>query len=124
MQMQETNRRDDCRAELKYIGLRISQFRKLRNLTQAQLAAKVQINRNYLSHIESGSADKAISLPLLIEISKALDVELSILVDLNDFNKTKLEFRQQFEEMKAMFEEMKQFNAELDKIISKPDEVN
>ena len=124
MQTQETNRRDDCRAELKYIGSRISQFRKLRNLTQAQLAAKVQINRNYLSHIESGSADKAISLPLLIEISKALDVELSILVDLNDFTKTKVEIHKQFEEMKAMFEEMKRFNAELDKIISKTDEVN
>ena len=110
MQTQETNRRDDCKAELKYIGLRISQFRKLRNLTQAQLAAKVQINRNYLSHIESGSADKAISLPLLIDISKALDVELSVLVDLNDFTKTKVEIRKQFEEMKSMFEEMKRFN--------------
>ena len=124
MQTQETNRRDDCKAELKYIGLRISQFRKLRNLTQAQLAAKVQINRNYLSHIESGSADKAISLPLLIDISKALDVELSVLVDLNDFTKTKVEIRKQFEEMKSMFEEMKRFNAELDKMISKADEVD
>ena len=75
---------DDCLKEIQYIGLRIAYFRKLRNLTQADLAEKVSINKNYLSHIESGSAHKVLSLPLLIRISKALDVELALLVDLSD----------------------------------------
>jgi len=74
--------------------------------------------------IESGSANKVISLPLLIDLSKALDIELSVLVDLNDLTETKKAVREQFNEMKAMFNEMKQFNAELDKIISDMDEAD
>ena len=117
-------RRSDCQSEIQYIGVRIAYFRKLRNMTQADLADKVHINKNYLSHIESGSAKKVISLPLLIDLSKALDIELSILVDLNDLTETKKAVREQFNEMKAMFNEMKQFNAELDKIISDMDEAD
>ncbi len=117
-------RRSGFQAEVKYIGLRISYFRKMRNLTQAQLADKVHINKNYLSHIESGSANKVISLPLLIELSKALDIELSVLVDLNDLTESKKAIREQFQEMKAMFNEMKQFNAELDKMLADMDKTD
>ena len=116
-----TTRRGDFQAEVKYIGLRISYFRKMRNLTQADLADKVHINKNYLSHIESGSANKVISLPLLIALSKALDIELSVLVDLNDLTESKKAVREQFQEMKVMFNEMKQFNAELDKMLADMD---
>ena len=93
-------------------------------MTQAQLADKVFINKNYLSQIESGSSNKVISLPLLIHIANALDVELSVLVDLKDCDKSKSELRQQFEEMKTFFQEMKQFNNELDKMISEMDRLN
>ena len=106
---------DDCRKELKCIGLRVAYFRKLKNITQATLAEKLSINKNYLSHIESGSANKAVSLPLLIRISKALDVELSLLTDLSDLNKNDVgEF---VKDMKQTFEEMKQLNFELDKML-------
>ena len=104
---------DDCLQEIQYIGLRIAYFRKLRNMTQADLADKVFINKNYLSHIESGSANKVLSLPLLIRISKALDVELALLVDLSDLDNSKNEVREQITELQNMFQEMKQFNAEL-----------
>ena len=114
----------DCSKELQYIGLRLAYFRKMRNLTQAQLAEKVSINKNYLSQIESGSTSKAISLPLLIQISKALDVELAILVDLNDSEKSRTEIKKQFEEMKGLFAEMKQFNSELDKMMAEMDKFN
>ena len=109
---------DDCLAEIQYIGLRIAYFRKLRNLTQADLAEKVSINKNYLSHIESGSAHKVLSLPLLIRISKALDVELALLVDLSDLNNSKNEVREQITELRTMFEEMKQFNSELNDMMA------
>lgn len=106
---------DDCRKELKCIGLRVAYFRKLKNITQATLAERLSINKNYLSHIESGSANKAVSLPLLIRISKALDVELSLLTDLSDLNKNDVgEF---VKDMKQTFEEMKQLNSELDKML-------
>ena len=109
---------DDCLQEIQYIGLRIAYFRKLRNMTQADLADKVHINKNYLSHIESGSAHKVLSLPLLIRISKALDVELALLVDLSDLDNSKNEVREQITELRTMFEEMKQFNAELNDMMA------
>ena len=109
---------DDCLAEIQYIGLRIAYFRKLRNLTQADLAEKVSINKNYLSHIESGSANKVLSLPLLIRIAKALDVELALLVDLSDLDNSKNEVREQITELRTMFEEIKQFNAELNDMMT------
>ena len=109
---------DDCLEEIQYIGLRIAYFRKLRNMTQADLADKVSINKNYLSHIESGSANKVLSLPLLIRISKALDVELALLVDLSDLDNSKNEVREQITELQNMFQEMKQFNAELNGMIA------
>ena len=89
---------DDCRKELKCIGLRVAYFHKLKNITQATLAERLSINKNYLSHIESGSANKAVSLPLLIRISKA---------HVGEFVK----------DMRQTFEEMKQLNSELDKKI-------
>lgn len=105
---------DDCRSELKCIGLRIAYFRKLKNVTQAELADQLFINKNYLSHIESGSANKAVSLPLLIRIAKALDVELSLLTDLSDLRQEKDGVIDFVRDMKQTFEEMKELNAELD----------
>ena len=106
---------EDCRKELKCIGLRIAYFRKLKNITQAELAERLSINKNYLSHIESGSANKAVSLPLLIRISKALGVDLSLLTDLSDLSKNGMtEFMQ---DMKRTFTEMKELNSELDNLM-------
>lgn len=121
---QENFRKETCRDELQYIGLRIAYFRKMQNMTQAQLAEKVHISKNYLSHIESGSSNKAVSLPLLIEISKALNIALSVLVDLDDFDSSKDNIRQQFDEMKIMFAEMKKLNEDLDKIMAEMDKTN
>ena len=106
---------DDCRSELKCIGLRVAYFRKLKNITQADLAEQLSINKNYLSHIESGSANKAVSLPLLIRISKALDVDLSLLTDLSDLKKN--ESGEFVRDMRQTFEEMKELNAELDEML-------
>lgn len=105
---------EDYLDEIRYIGLRIAYFRKLRGLTQEKLADKVYINKHYLSHIESGSTQKVISLPLLIKIAKALEVELALLVDSSDLTRSKNEVREQLDEMK-------QFNDELDKAIAEFD---
>lgn len=110
---------DDYHNELKCIGLRIAYFRKLKNITQATLAEKLSINKNYLSHIESGSANKAVSLPLLIRISKALDVDLSLLTDLSDLKKNELSTF--VRDMRQTFQEMQELNAELDKMIEQMD---
>ena len=121
--MSETATLEDekIRDEIQYIGLRIAYFRKMRNLTQAKLAEIVSINKNYLSHIESGSTFKVISLPLLIKISKALDVKLSILVDLEEIDSPKDEIRKELDEMKAIFTELKKLNEDLDKVMADMD---
>ena len=106
---------EDCRAELQCIGLRIAYFRKLNTMTQADLAERLHINKHYLSHLESGSANKAVSLPLLIKISRALDVELSVLVDLGDMHKSNL--GEVVKDMRNTFEELKQLNSDLDKMM-------
>ena len=115
---------ENCLEEIRRIGLRIGYFRRVRNITQAELAERLHINKNYLSHIESGSANKVISLPLLINLSKALDIELSVLVDFDDLTESKKEIREQFQKMKIMFEEMKNFNAELDKMLTDMDKTD
>ena len=120
----EMDIRDDCLEEVARIGLRVAYFRKVRNMTQAELATKVGINKNYLSHIECGNANKALSLPLLIKISKVLDIKLSVLVDLEDWdNETeKMNEAAAIQELRQMFDEMCQLNADLDKVMEKMDE--
>ena len=115
MSAKENNGSWDCREELKCIGLRIAYFRKLKKKTQAELSEEVHINKNYLSHIESGSANKAVSLPLLIRIAKALEVDLSVLTDMSDLNENS--FGEFVKDMRQTFEEMKDLNAELDKML-------
>ena len=120
--MDEKRGSADCREELKCIGLRIAYFRKLKKITQVQLAEKLNINKNYLSHIESDSANKAISLPLLIRLSKALGVELSVLTDISDMHES--DFGEFVRDMRKMFEEMKELNSELDKMLAEMNELD
>ena len=75
--------KEDFSAEMRCIGMRIAGFRRLRNMTQEELAFKLDINKNYLSQIENASGNKTISLPMLIRISRTLDVELALLTDID-----------------------------------------
>lgn len=65
------------------LGLKIALYRKQRNLTQIDLADKVNISRTYLSNIESPKTIVNPSLDVIIDISKALDVPMSKLFDIN-----------------------------------------
>ena len=114
---------DDCMKELQCIGLRIAYFRRVRNMTQADLAARIGINKNYLSHIECGKTNKAISPPLLILISKVLHVKLSVLVDFDDWANPEEKSSEAIaiQEMRQMFDEMCQLNAELDRAMERMD---
>ena len=57
------------------IGLNVAYFRKLRNLTQEELAEKAGISRSYLSAIEAPNIVKTLSLELLFNLADALDIE-------------------------------------------------
>ncbi len=70
--------------KVRQIGLNISYYRKYRNMTQRQLAEKVNLSSCYVSQIERGLVKKSVSLPVLISIAEALDVEASKLFDFKE----------------------------------------
>lgn len=56
------------------IGLKISYYRKLRSLTQEQLAEKLGCGVSFIGQIEAPNIYKAISLDTLFKISAALEI--------------------------------------------------
>ena len=56
------------------IGLKIAYYRKLRGLTQEELAEKVGLTQKYIGHIEAPNMVTPISLETLFKISRELDI--------------------------------------------------
>ena len=54
------------------IGQKIRKYRKAMGMSQEQLAEKVGISTTHMSHIETGNTK--LSLPVLVDISKVLEV--------------------------------------------------
>ena len=52
------------------IGKRIRKYRKLKNLSQEQLAEKINISTTHMSHIETGSTK--LSLQVLVDLATIL----------------------------------------------------
>ncbi|MFI3215107.1 MAG: helix-turn-helix transcriptional regulator [Eubacteriales bacterium] len=67
--------------EYKMIGLTIAYYRKLKGISQLQLAELAGISRTHISNIEAPNMPTSISLETLLDIADALDVPLSSLVD-------------------------------------------
>lgn len=70
----------------KYIslGLNIAYFRKKEGMTQEQLAEKAGISRGYLGEIEAPNMITNISLEVLFNISKALNIAPQKLIEFRD----------------------------------------
>lgn len=60
--------------QYRQIGLKIAYYRKLRGLTQEELAERVGLTPAYIGHLEAPNISKALSLDTLFDIAKALDV--------------------------------------------------
>lgn len=56
------------------IGLKISYYRKLRGLTQEQLAEKIDKNLAFIGAVEAPNVNRTASLDTLFDIAVALDV--------------------------------------------------
>ena len=56
------------------LGLKISYYRKLRGMTQEQLAEKLSLSVAFIGHVEAPNINKAISLDTLFDIAEVLDV--------------------------------------------------
>lgn len=56
------------------IGLKVSYYRKLKGLTQEQLATKMGVATSFIGQIEGPNIYKPISLDTLFRISKNLNI--------------------------------------------------
>jgi len=56
------------------IGLKISYYRKLRGLTQEQLAEKIDKNLAFIGAVEAPNVNRTVSLDTLFDIAEVLDV--------------------------------------------------
>lgn len=63
------------------IGQNVKMFRARRRLKQAELAELVEVSAQHISHIECGRTK--LSLPVLIQLSEALSVDLYDLLGSN-----------------------------------------
>ena len=61
-------------SEYLQLGLKIAYYRKLRGLTQEQLAERIERTPAFIGHVEAPNINKAVSLDTLFDISRALDV--------------------------------------------------
>ena len=56
------------------LGLNIALYRKMKGITQAELAEKVNISRTHMGNIEAPNMVKPISLELAFDIADALEI--------------------------------------------------
>ncbi|MBQ9610212.1 MAG: helix-turn-helix transcriptional regulator [Lachnospiraceae bacterium] len=78
------------------IGQRIRKIRKACNLSQDQLAENAGISVTHMSHIETGNTK--LSLPVLVEIAKTLQVSTDELLYDNP-NSDKITIKQEISEL-------------------------
>jgi len=67
--------------KFRIIGLNIAYYRKLRGLTQLQLAELVNVSRTHISNIEAPNMPTSISLEKLFDIADVLNIPPSYLLD-------------------------------------------
>ncbi|EMS72960.1 helix-turn-helix domain-containing protein [Ruminiclostridium cellobioparum] len=65
----------------KKIGQKIKYYRRRKGLTQQELADKISISLSYLTKIEAQNCDKPFSLEVLFEVSDALNIPVTCLLE-------------------------------------------
>ena len=58
------------------LGLKIAYYRKLRGMTQEQLAEAIGMSTVFISHVEAPNIDRTVSLGTLFAIAEVLDVPI------------------------------------------------
>jgi len=67
------------------LGIAIAALRKMRGLSQEQLAEKANISRSHLSAIEAPGIVRAFSMDVFYNIADALDISPSDLINVSLF---------------------------------------
>lgn len=69
------------------IGAKIAYYRTLRQMTQAELAKKVNLSRSSIARIERGKYNNGVPLSTLLDIAEGLRIDLSSLVTFSEEEK-------------------------------------
>ena len=76
---------DEHRAtQYKQLGLNIAYYRKLKGITQQELAEKVNLSRTHISNLEAPNMPTSISLEKLMDIADVLGVKVGSFFDFRD----------------------------------------
>lgn len=67
--------------QFRELGLTIFYYRKLKGLTQSELAQNVGLSRTHISNIEAPQVKTSLSLESLFDIADALDVPVKDFFD-------------------------------------------
>lgn len=67
--------------ELRMLGLTIAYYRKLRGMTQIDLAEQANVSRTHISNIEAPNGTTSVSLDTLFDIADVLEVPIKDLFD-------------------------------------------
>ncbi len=60
--------------KFRQVGLKIAYYRKLRGMTQEQLAEATNMSTVFISHVEAPGIDKTVSLGTLFAIADVLNI--------------------------------------------------
>ena len=71
-------------SQLIKIGLNVAYHRKLASLSQEELAAIVDLNRNTISKLENPDVFHGVSLNTLFKLAEALNIQVKDLFDFKD----------------------------------------
>lgn len=72
---------NDYQKQLIMLGLNIARYRRLRGMTQQELALEASMSRTHLSNLEAPGKAASISLEKLFAIASALHIPVSALFD-------------------------------------------
>lgn len=70
--------------QYRQLGLTIAYYRKLRGLTQLQLAEYTNLSRTHISNLEAPNMSTSISLESLFDIADILEVPIGKLFELRE----------------------------------------
>ena len=72
------------RQQLRMMGLNLAYYRKLRDLTQEELAEKASISRTRIADFEITASYTGLSLGTIFKLADALDIPVKKLFDFRD----------------------------------------
>ena len=72
--LEELRMKTIYKEQYRQIGLKIAYYRKLRGLTQEELAEQVGVTPAFIGHLEAPNISKALSLDTLFDIAAVLEV--------------------------------------------------